>query len=350
MPQMVEQLLDVMRFFDFLLPVPEQVIEVPKILLDDVPMRSAVRDTQLAEQLVVVPTIVSYSWLQLRMEQNVDIPVPGRVRGISGLQGFLPGQSSTAMPSSKERISERTVEQNVEFPVGGGLQDFLPGHSSSASSSSPAGVRGSADGLVEEIFRTFPKIKKNSDVGLALGVGTAPRVEPGRWRRRLDPHRLRAWAVLEEAAVGPRSVAPAVGSTLTAARRLRGVALVGTVSVTHQRQVPAVFDELVDGASSIHRQSGGSCRYSTETGRRHPCHGAVADSFGPIAIEIPQLQYIDQVFDVLVAQVQQIRAKSWETVEIPQLQLDFSWTSCCSLVVCNDTCPWSMSFAVHRRL
>ena len=62
-PQMVEQLPDVMRFFDFLLPVPEQVIEVPKILLDDVPMRTAVRDTQLAEHLVEVPTIVSNSWL-----------------------------------------------------------------------------------------------------------------------------------------------------------------------------------------------------------------------------------------------------------------------------------------------
>ena len=89
--------------------------------------------------------------------------------------------------------------------------------------------------------------------------------------------------------------------------------------------------------SSILRQSGGSCRYSTETGRRHPCHGAVADSLGPIAIVIPQLQYIDQVFDVLVAQVQQIRAKTWETVEIPQLQLEFSWTSCCSPVACNNS-------------
>ena len=56
---------DIMRFFDTLLPDPEQVVEVPKILLDDVPMRTAVRDKQLAEQLVEVPTIVSYSWLQL---------------------------------------------------------------------------------------------------------------------------------------------------------------------------------------------------------------------------------------------------------------------------------------------
>ena len=39
-----------------LMPDTEQVIEVPKILLEDVPMRAAARDTQLAEQLVEVPT------------------------------------------------------------------------------------------------------------------------------------------------------------------------------------------------------------------------------------------------------------------------------------------------------
>ena len=38
-PQMVDQLQDVMRFFDSPLSVPEQVIEVPKILLDDVSIR-----------------------------------------------------------------------------------------------------------------------------------------------------------------------------------------------------------------------------------------------------------------------------------------------------------------------
>ena len=27
----------------------------------------------------------------------------------------------------------------------------------------------------------------------------------------------------------------------------------------------------------------------------------------------------------------------------PQLQLVFSWTSCCSPVVCNNKCPWSMT-------
>ena len=76
----------------------------------------------------------------------------------------------------------------------------------------------------------------------------------------------------------------------------------------------------MDGASSVHRQSGGNCRYAAETGRRFPCHGPVADSLGLVlqTTEIHQLQYIDGVFDVLVAQVQQICAKSWETVEIPQ--------------------------------
>ena len=38
-------------------------------------------------------------------------------------------------------------------------------------------------------------------------------------------------------------------------------------------------------------------------------------------IEILQLQYFDQVVDILVVQVQQVRAQSWELVEIPLLQL-----------------------------
>ena len=135
-PQTVEQLPNIVQFFAAQLPVvAEPVIEVPKIFPLDVPLRSLGRDTQLAE----VPTIVSYSWLQLRMEQNVDIPVPGRGGRISGLQGFPPGQSSTVLHSSVERISERIVEQIVDIP-GGGLQDFRPGQSSSSSLHVPAGL------------------------------------------------------------------------------------------------------------------------------------------------------------------------------------------------------------------
>ena len=58
-PQMVEQLPDILHFLRALSPDPEQVIEVPKILPMDVPMRTMVREPQLAEQLVEVPTIVS---------------------------------------------------------------------------------------------------------------------------------------------------------------------------------------------------------------------------------------------------------------------------------------------------
>ena len=92
-PQTVEQLQDIMLFFDTLPPIPEQVIEVSKILLDDVPTRAVLRDTQLVEQLVEVPTIVPYSslsLLQVLMEQNVGVPVVGGSGAGGGLPGFSP--------------------------------------------------------------------------------------------------------------------------------------------------------------------------------------------------------------------------------------------------------------------
>ena len=80
-PLMVEQLVDVLQFFDALFPVVEQVIDVPKIILEDIPPRISVREPQLAEQLVEVPTILHF------LKQTVDIPVP---RGCGRrLQGFL---------------------------------------------------------------------------------------------------------------------------------------------------------------------------------------------------------------------------------------------------------------------
>ena len=139
-PQTVDQLPDVLQFFDTLTTDTEQVIEVPKIFPEDVPMRTSLLNTQLAEQLVEVPTIVNYSSLQRIMEQSVDIPVPGGGGRSAGLQGFHPVQSSTATRFSKKRISERIVEQIV-----GGLQDFRPGQSSSSSSHVPARVHEALD-------------------------------------------------------------------------------------------------------------------------------------------------------------------------------------------------------------
>ena len=102
-PQMVEQLVDVLRFFDTLCPVPEQVIEVPKIVCPP-RARTVLCAPQKAEQPVEVPTIVSYSSLQRTMEQHVDIPVPGREGRISGLQGFLLWSRSLVFPVEAFKI------------------------------------------------------------------------------------------------------------------------------------------------------------------------------------------------------------------------------------------------------
>ena len=169
-PQMVDQLLDIEQFFRALSPVPEQVIEVHKILLDDVPWRTAVRVPQLAEQLVEVPTNISYSSLQRTVEHHVDIPVPGRGGRNVGLQGFPPGQSPTAQHSFKTRISERIMEQIVDIP-GGGLQSFRPGQISSSSSHfQEAGVHEGLDEPGEGFFRTSSRGKKSAEVAGQVGA------------------------------------------------------------------------------------------------------------------------------------------------------------------------------------
>ena len=78
------------RLVDHYFQGPELVIEVPKFIIEDVPMRTSVPEPQLAEQLVEVPTILSYSSLLRSMEQLVDIPVPGGGGPSSGLHGFCP--------------------------------------------------------------------------------------------------------------------------------------------------------------------------------------------------------------------------------------------------------------------
>ena len=57
-PQTVEQLQDVLQFFDRLSAFSELVIEVPKIYTEDVPMRAVLRATQLVDQLVEAPVPV----------------------------------------------------------------------------------------------------------------------------------------------------------------------------------------------------------------------------------------------------------------------------------------------------
>ena len=158
-PQMGEQLPNVLQFFAAQLPVvAEPVIEVPKIFLDRTPQRlgDCLRQPQMVEQLVHEPTVVSYSSLQqFTAEQIVDIRVPGGDGGVGrgGLQGSLPIQNSAALH----------VEQTVDIPVPGrageggrgGLQGFA-GQGSTASSSHV----GAADGAGQGVFRTFSRKKK----------------------------------------------------------------------------------------------------------------------------------------------------------------------------------------------
>ena len=126
-PQMANQLLEVCRQIDT--PIPEQVIDVPKISSSRQSHRRRVRFAeQTAEQLVEVPTIISYSSLRGIVEQNVDIPVP-RGRGRDGL-GLHPGQSSTAY-SGADFLPAATAEHNVDIPVPRGSRDLLSAASSS---------------------------------------------------------------------------------------------------------------------------------------------------------------------------------------------------------------------------
>ena len=184
-PQMVDKLHDVLQFFDRLSAVPEAVIEVPKIYTEDVPMRAALRATQLAEQLAEVPTIISFSlgsllqslleYKQRTEEQSVDIPAVGGSGTGGGLSGFLPGQSYSM-----------TAEQIVDNPVprrgfDEGLQGFPPGQSSATSSEptvdipvphggrhdlspSSADFSNPPDTANQGVFRTFPRFKKSAKI------------------------------------------------------------------------------------------------------------------------------------------------------------------------------------------
>ena len=165
-PQMVDTVLEFFRALD--LPVDEQVIAVPKISTDRVSQRLVERRLpQIVEQLLEVPTIISYSSLfQPTLVQNVDIPTS--VHGVSGslkvfsqnsarrsgllrrtltfqflvvevpavVLVFPPEQSTTALHVSQERISER-IEQigsGGDFPSRrAGPHSFLPGQSSGSS-------------------------------------------------------------------------------------------------------------------------------------------------------------------------------------------------------------------------
>ena len=152
-------------------------------------------ELETAEQLVEVPTVVSFSSLQRTAEQSIDIPGTSRRRGGGGgLQGLHPGHSSSA--SAGEQIADIPVPRgrgglgvgslqgfspgqgatafdgadHVDIPVprSEGLQCFHPGQSSRASSLSSRTAEEALDG----VFRTFPGVEKSA--GSASQCGDHP--------------------------------------------------------------------------------------------------------------------------------------------------------------------------------
>ena len=149
--QMVDQLVDVVQFFDTFMPgVAEQVIEVQKILEDRIPSRKPFCEPQLVEQLVEVPTVpqTTGSNSEWRRRSSRFTPRTGFHSvwwswsswfspGLSstafcgahdlGQQGFLPGQGSLAFVGAG--------------PCGGGRpKDFRAGQSPTAFGRGPVGV------------------------------------------------------------------------------------------------------------------------------------------------------------------------------------------------------------------
>ena len=74
-PQLGNQVLELLQKIVSSLVEPVQVIEVPKMFMPTRCPRTVLSVPQTAEQLVDVPTMISYSSLQRAIEQTIDIPV-----------------------------------------------------------------------------------------------------------------------------------------------------------------------------------------------------------------------------------------------------------------------------------
>ena len=123
MPQVVDQLSEVVKFFVTLPVVAEQVTEVPTIILEDtIPQRAPLRAPVLAEQLVEVPTNRVYAlavvavrilgWeAAAALSRSLTVPLPARggdgERG--GLHGLRPDppEGDTARPGRDTNTGRR---------------------------------------------------------------------------------------------------------------------------------------------------------------------------------------------------------------------------------------------------
>ena len=162
-PQLVDSVLEFFRRLD--LPVAEQAIDVPMFSSSSsCPSRAVLSEPQLVEQLVEVPTVLSYSLLHRRTaEQIVDTPtLHGRGGGArGGLHGLSQGQGSSAVSGAV----------NVDSPVpgrGGGARGGFPGLSQGQGSTAVCG----ADEVVSPTLHARGGGARGGLQGLSQGQGS----------------------------------------------------------------------------------------------------------------------------------------------------------------------------------
>ena len=115
-PQTVDYVADALQILDC--PMGEQAIDVPKISCCPCPSRSPVPEPQVNGTVGgSSDRIVSFAHRGADRSAFQFLVVVARRR----VQGSLPGQSTTATPSSGKRISKRIEEQSVDTSLGGGL-------------------------------------------------------------------------------------------------------------------------------------------------------------------------------------------------------------------------------------
>ena len=210
-PQTGDQLPDILSFFGALMPDTEQVIDVPKILLDDVPMRAAERDTQLGEQLVEVPTDPGYALAVVASKLCSRRELRQIIAGLQGgggtrgsLQGSRAGQNSTGyleqivvnpvqvrregggsvQVSLPVQNSAAVVEQIVDIPARR-VPGFLSGQVSASSSSR---LHDAADEDFTGVFRTFTVREKSTKLGSHSGSELLPESSPSTRRAYEHPN------------------------------------------------------------------------------------------------------------------------------------------------------------------
>ena len=141
---------------------------MPKILPDDVPTRTPAREPQLAEQLVELPTLSSFSSLWSRTSTFQFLVVESE---LLVFKVFPLDRAQQRRILLRNAFLSGIVEQIVDF-LGGGLQHFRPGQSSSSSSHVPDRVPEDADENGEGGFsHSSPRYKK-CQIGSARRVGT----------------------------------------------------------------------------------------------------------------------------------------------------------------------------------